>query len=320
MKLLFLRGQVPKDRDPRQIMYDNLEDCCDVWTQLANHLSKDGYGEVWYWGSERKVIYRDNFIEKWVPSYKKRKPSFEPDVVFARGGFPQYDVMLNRYPEAYRIYYGAGRRFMPRSSFRDYDLILVDTPKQLKKVRKAFPKARSELFIKPAADNIFKPQGGTKDYDVIFSSNEHKSGIKGHGFVLPGFPNDLKMIQTGIVSPKLRAKHPNIEFTGWIPRRELPDLYGKSKVAIVCCTDVDSCPRVISEALACDCPLLVLDSVNLWKEKYINEQTGRMASSREFFTELRDMIDAHDKFSPYNYYRENLSLEKAANHIREIIG
>jgi len=243
MKLLFLRGQVPTDRPKEQIMFDSLEECDDTWTQLANHLSQDDYGEVWYWGGKRKVKYRDNFIERWVPSYKKRKTKFEPDVIFARGGFPQYDVILERHPHAYRIYYGAGRRFVPRSSFNKYNLILVDTPKQLKVARNKFPKSRCELFIKPAADNVFHPLKHDKEFDVIFSSNEHKSGIKGHDFILPRFPSDLKMVQTGIVSSRLKSKHPGINFTGWIPRKKLPAYYAKSKVAVVCCNNVDSCPR-----------------------------------------------------------------------------
>lgn len=319
MKLLFLRGKVPTDRDPRQIMFDDLNKCDDVWTQLANHLSKDDYGEVWYWGGNRKVVYRDNFIERWVLNYKSHKPSFEPDVVFARGGFPQYDVVLNRYPGAYRIYYGAGRRFVPQSPFKKYDLILVDTPAQLQRAKLSFPKIRSELFIKPAADNVFKPCDGPKEYDVIFSSNEHKAGIKGHDYLFSRFPTSLKMVQPGIVSKKLRAKYPNIDFKGWIPRRKLPSLYGRSKLAVVCCNEVDSCPRVIPEALACGCPLLVLPTVNLWREKYINEQTGRVAPAAEFFIELQNMVDNYMDFAPHDYYKEHLSLEKAAEHVKAMI-
>ncbi len=319
MNLLFLRGSVPRDRNPKQIMFDRLEDCDDVWTQLANHLSKDGHGEVWYWGGKRKVVYRNNFIEIWVPDYKRHKPSFTPDVIFSRGGFPQYDVILERYPKAYRIYYGAGRRFLPQSKFKKYNLIFVDTPAQLKKARKSFPAIRSELFIKPAADNVFQPKSSKKEYDVIFSSNEHKSGIKGHGFILPRFPNDLKMVQTGIVSPKLKQKYPHIDFQGWVPRKKLPELYGRAKVAIVCCNNIDSCPRIIPEALACNCPLLILDSVNLWCDKYINEDTGRIVSSEDFILELRTMVETYSEFSPYNYYRDHLSLEKAAEHIRRFI-
>lgn len=319
MKLLFLRGQVPTDRSPKQIMFDRIDDCDDVWTQLANHLSQDGYGEVWYWGGKRQVRYRENFIERWVPSFKSHKPKFVPDVIFARGGFPQYDVMLNRFPKAYKIYYGAGRRFLPQSSFKKYDLLLVDTPSQLKRAKKAFPKLRTELFIKPAADNIFKPQETDKEYDVIFSSNEHRSGIKGHNFILPSLPYDIRVVQTGIVSPALKNKYPYIAFQGWIPRKELSEVYAKAKVAIVCCTSVDSCPRVIPEALACDCPLLILDSVNLWREKYITHETGRIAASEDFILELRDMIETYADFSPYNYYERCLSLSVASKYIEKLI-
>ena len=45
-KLLFLRGQVPQDRDPKQIMFNNIEECDDVWTQLCygmiNRIGKGG--------------------------------------------------------------------------------------------------------------------------------------------------------------------------------------------------------------------------------------------------------------------------------------
>lgn len=320
MKLLFLRGQVPTDRDPRQIMFDDIEACDDVWTQLAYKLCQDGYGEVWYWGGKRKTRYKNNFIERWVPSFKNYKSSFKPDVIFARGGFPQYDIVLERNPQAYRIYYGAGRRFFPRSKFKKYDLILVDTPNQLQKARRNFSNTQCALFIKPAADNIFRPQEQEKVYDVIFSSNEHKSGIKGHDFILPSLPRNMRMIQTGIVSPKLKKRYPYIDFQGWLPRKRLPQMYAQSKVAIVCCTNVDSCPRVIPEALACGCPLLILDSVNLWSEKYITEQTGRIASSEDFICELQNMIDTYTEFSPYNYYTENLSLAVAADYVKGLIG
>jgi len=321
MKLLFLRGQVPKDRNPKQIMFDSLEECDDVWTQLAFHTCKQDYGEVWYWGGTRTVRYKENFIERWVPNYGKYTSNFVPDVVFARGGFPQYDVMFNRYPKAFKIYYGAGRRFIPQSNFKKYDLILVDTPKQLAKVKSALPKARAELLLKPAADNIFKPAGPCdKKYDVIFCSNEHKSGIKGHGFVLPVFPKDLNMIQVGISSRRLRARYPHIRFTEWIPREKIPTLYAQSKVAVVCCTAIDSCPRIVPEAIACDCPLLILDTVNLWHDKYITSQTGRVTSQANFLPALREMLEQYPGFSPYNYYKENLTLEIAGRRIQELIG
>jgi len=319
MKLLFLRGAVPRDRDPCQIMFDKLKECDDVWTQLARNLSLDGYGEVWYWGGKRTVNYAENFIERWLPTYNI-EPSFTPDVIFARGGFPEYDVVMQKYPNAFKIYYGAGKRFVPQHKFRKYNLIIVDTPQQLAKVRKVCPDSRSELFIKPAADNIFKPVKREKKYDVIFSANAHKAGIKGHDFFLPNCPVDLKAIQVGqLSSNKIRKQYPHIEFTDRVPRCKLPEYYGQSKVAVVCCTNRDSCPRVIPEALACDCPLLILDSTNLWNEKYITPQTGCIASSENFMLKLRDMVKNYKDFSAYNYYKDNLSLSVAAEYIKGMI-
>lgn len=310
---------MPTDRDPKQIMFENIEECDDMWTQLAYLLSKDSFGEIWYWGGKRKVKYKNNFIERWIPNLKSAKLKFQPNVIFARGGFSQYDHILSSFPKAYKIYYGAGCRHVPQSNFRNYDLILVDTQSQLKEVKERLPTARVELFIKPAADNIFKPQQAKKDFDVIFCSNEHKKGIKGHNFILPIFPKNLVLVQIGIVSKDLRQRHPNVKFTNWIPRKNIPYYYARSKIAIICCTDRDSCPRVIPEALACNCPILVLDTTNFWREKYINEKTGRLATRYNFLEEMKSMVSNYAEYSPSVYYNEYLSLEKSANFIKHLI-
>ncbi len=319
MRLLFLRGQVPTDRDPRQIMYDRLEDNCDMWTQLGAEIAKDGYGEVWYWGGNRCVKYRDNFVERWKPSLNDKKDDFQPDVIIARGGFPEYDAVMQRHPKAFKIYYGAGKRYFPQSRFKSYNLIITDSERQLGEVKNKFPNIKSTLFVKPAADNIFKPISGDKECDVIFVGNEHAAGIKGHDFILKNVPKSLKMIQAGIVSKKLRRSFPHVSFTRWIPRRQIPELYAKSKVAVVCCKGIDSCPRVIPEALACDCPLLVLDSVRFWHDKYINEKTGKICTKESFVSDLQDMVDRYTDFVPYAYYNDNLSLKIAAQQLREHI-
>lgn len=317
MNLLFLRGSIPKDRDPKQIIFNNLEECDDVWTQLAQTLSKDGKGELWYWGGKRTTHYRHNFIERWIPDFKSVKNDFIPDVIFARGGFPEYDPILKHYPNVFKIYYGAGKRFVPQT-FKNFHLILVDTPEQKEKASKIFPNIKIELFIKPAAENIFSPQKRDKKYDVIFCANEHKSGIKGHDFILP-LLSKFKTLQVGIASVELQKKYPDITFTNWIPRKDIPELYAQSKIAIIPCSDVDSCPRVIPEALACNCPILVLDTVNLWREKYITPQTGRIMTKSTCEEEIRRMIKDYETFTPYNYYHKELSLSVATEHIRSLI-
>ena len=130
MKLLFLRGQVPTDRDPKEIVFDKLEDCDDVWTQLAYYLLRDSdKGEIWYWGGGRKHRFKPNFLERWLPSFDNDIPNYKPSVIMCRGGFQEYNSIIRRFPKAFVIYYGAGTRFIPRSNADRYDLILQDSPR-----------------------------------------------------------------------------------------------------------------------------------------------------------------------------------------------
>ena len=321
MKFLFLRGQVPQDRDPKQIMFDKIENNCDMWTQLAFELSKQGQGELWYWNGKRKVRYADNFVERWKHNFKPLKNEFKPDIIFARGGFSNYDIVLRRYPKSFKIYYGAGKRFYPNKMFNDYDLILVDTAKQLKKVRRLFPMIRSDLIVKPVAENIFKPVKAEKEYDIILVGNYNPKVDKGHDFAFKRIPKHCKILCAGIVPKKIRKKYPHVKFTGWLPRKDLPIFYAQSKVAIVCCGTIDSCPRVIPEAIACNCPILALDRINFSHEKYITEQTGKLTNERKFIKDLVVMIDTYKDFSPFKYYLDNLSIEISSKRImKEIKG
>jgi len=321
MKLLFLRGQVPTDRDPQQIVFDQLADCDDMWTQLARELSKDGYGEVWYWGNEnqsRDHSFAGNFVERWIQGgFGNTKYDFKPDVIFARGGFPEYDQVLKRNPQAFKIYYGAGFRRIPVNDFKDYNLILVDTPAQLEIARSKFPKIRSELLIKPAAENIFKPyeHPQKKYFDVIMVGNYNKAVDKGHDFIFPRLPGGIRLRSVGGVPKHIKRQYKRNSYVGWTPRLQIPVCYSQAKVAIVATGRQDSCPRVIPEALACNVPILVLKRVNVWREKYITKQTGMLTSKTHFGDDVLRMVKHYKKFSPRQYYEENLSLEVSAKQI-----
>lgn len=322
MNLLFLRGQVPKDRDPKQIMFDKIEDNCDMWTQLAAALSVGGYGEVWYWGGKRKKRFRSDFVERWTPDFAKLKVKFHPDVIFARGGFSHYDSILKRYPNAFKIYYGAGKRFYPSKGFySNFQLILNDTPKQQAETLKKFPNIKTELWCKPAAENIFQPYiSGYPEYDVIMIGNEHPKGFKGHNFALPLIADKFKVLQVGISSKKMRKKFSQVKFTGWVPRSQMPMLYASAKIAICVCTERDSCPRIIPESLACDTPILCLDRVRFWHEKYITAQSGRLVSKNNFLNVLIEMVNYVKDFNARFYYDNNLSMDIAVNRIKKLIG
>ena len=319
MKLLFLRGAVPTDRNPKQIMFDDIEKCDDMWTQLASQLCADDYGEVWYWGGKREVQYRPNFVERWIPNFKVKKFDFSANVIIARGGFSEFDHVLERYAKSIKVYYGAGRRFLPQSGYDKYNLILMDSPAQLHKANKRFPSCKCVLMLKPAADNIFKPVNTEKKYDVIIIGNEQSRDIKGLYFALARIPTNLKVLHVGISSKKLRKRFKHVKYTGWIPRCKIPEYYGMSKIAAVCADEIDSCPRIIPESLACNCPLLVLQSVRLWHDRYVVPETGMSCTKQDFQKTLLKMVREYQKFTPRSYYESNLSLECSAKYVRSLI-
>jgi len=317
-KLLFLRGAVPTDRDPKQIMFDNIDSCDDMWTQLCRNMIDDlgCYGEMWYRGGKREMSFSDNFVERWLPDFKMKHYDFDPDIVFARGGFPFYDDVLRRCPNAFKIYYGAGFRRIPgKKQFRDFDLILVDTPEQLESAKRKLPSHNIQLLIKPAADNIFQPMTSVKRHDVIMVGNYNKGIDKGHDFAFPRIAKKYKVLSVGKIPSTVRKAYGNVTYANWIPRRKMSKCYARSKVAIICCGKEDSCPRVIPEALACNCPIIVLDRVNFWTDKYINGQTGMVTNKENFMSDLDNMIKRYVDFSPYHFYASNLSLKVSSQEI-----
>jgi len=320
MKYLMLRGQVPIDRDPKEIVFEYLEDIDDVWTQLFYAiLDKDDEGELWYWGGTREKKFTANFVERWVPNYDQYKTSFIPDVIFCRGGFPEYHVVLRRFPNSIKIYYGAGRRFLPQPGFYDYDIILQDSPEQVLECREKFPKALTTLFIKPAADNIFYPMPHIKkEYDICFPANAAQT-FKGHKFVYDTVPSDMTLLNLG--NRNDRYKYPANVTSYRVLRPKMAENIAKCKVGIVAVqSEIDSCPRVIPEMLACGIPIVALDRVRFWRDKYIvTSVTGELTTLNKFWIKVRFVLDNLEEYVPRKYYENNLSLDYAARFIKEKI-
>lgn len=335
MNILMLRGQIPQDRNPQEIVFDRIEDCDDMWTQLVWAMTHDEDKlELWYWGGTREHQFAKNFTERWLPNFHvydpnirgavAKTPKFEPDIIFCRGGFLEYHHILKRFPKAFKIYYGAGRRFLPQPSFIDYDLVLQDSYQQVKECKRVYPHLRAELFIKPAADNIFYPHNVEKEYDVCFPANWAQA-FKGHKFVYSTAPKDLKILNLGN-NPRNKPV-PNNVTSYRVVRPEMAKNISKCKVGIVAVdSDIDSCPRVIPELLACGLPIVVLEGARFWVNKYINSRfssssplaTGEVASKDSFWEEVRALL-ASDIYRPREYYLNHLSLKKSAEYIRNLI-
>lgn len=316
MNYLFLRGHVPKDRNPGEIIFDKIEDCDDVWTQLFfNMVGKNDFGELLYFDGERNHNFSVNFCEKWVN--QNYCPKFKPDVIFCRGGFVSYIKILNKFSSAFKIYYGAGARFLPTDGFYNYNLILVDSEEQLKIAKSKFPAIKCSLFIKPAADNIFfKKQNVEKEFDVVFPANGAQEDFKGHSFVF-GLPKKFKILNLGNNG---KIKPPDNVTRIRVLRKQISDFMQKAKIGIVCSNaNIDSCPRVIPELIASGVPILCLDTTRFWKEKYITSDTGKIANKKDFISNLEYMIDNYEKYKPEVYYKNCLSIDVASKFIINMI-
>ena len=322
MRLAFLRGSVPpKNEHPEKLLYDKIENCEDNWTQLFYALCQElsASGELVYSKGNRNFTMGPSVMERWVPDIEKYRPKREPDIIMARGGFPYYDSFLKKYPNAKKIYYGAGVRYYPQSKFKNYDLFLVDSPSQYQDIKNKGKNV--EYIIKPAA-TMFKPYDAPKEYDVCFMANATQAALKRHAFFIETFANSgLKILSLGNTDKKFinMAKNHNVDITwgGWSLRKHLPEQISKCKVGVVCCTKYDSGPRVIAEQLACGVPLVVTDGINFWNDKYIDpdHQTGIVSNDTELVENTKILLEK--KWNPRPYYEENLSLPVAAKHLAE---
>jgi hypothetical protein len=315
-----LRGKVPKDRDYREIMFDDIASCDDMWTQLLyNMLGPKDRGEVWYLGlgKTRKVKLARNLVERWIADFRPYKSQFKPDVIFYRGGFDWYAPVHAKYPRVYSIYYGAGRRFVPRNPAITYDLILQDSPGQVSECLQTWPNVRTQLFIKPAADNIFKPMPQPKTYDVCFPANASQA-CKGHEFVYSTVPKNISVLNLG--NRPDRYKRPRNVDTVRVLRTHMAENISKCRVGIVAAdAEYDSCPRVIPEMLACGLPIVALKDTRFWTERYITPTTGVLTSRSDFWDAVRHVLDNLDQYNPREYYLKHLSLPVAAKHINGLI-
>ena len=320
MKYLFLRGQDPKDRNPTETHYNSLKECDDMWTMLFyNMLTKDDYGEIWYWGGKRLVKYAPNFIERRVSQFSNWKPTFEPDIILSRGGFNEYESVMAKFPSAFKIYYGAhAKRFIPKTPYIRYNLILVDSPEQCLLVKRALPTTPVAMLIKPAADNIIIPDlKAKKEYDVVFPANGTQP-FKGHQFIFDTVPKDLKLLHLGF--PFNYPSKSNITSIR-VLRKNIGKMYSKAKVGIVCPeAGYDSCPRVIPELMLCNVPIIVTKATNFWKDMYMNFYTGLLVNSREdIWPAVRHILKNLDIYKPANHYNEYLSLSKASHYLLALI-
>lgn len=329
MKLLMLRGQVPRDRPKKEIMWGSIGESNCVWEHLAYYLG-DERSEILYWGGRREVNYDQKSTVKWVKSLKHYVPDFVPDIIFARGGFKEYVPILKKFPKAFRIYYGSGARYRPKDKIK-YDLVLCDSERQRKKIISIG--MNGQLWIKPAIDSLFYPRNDYKKYDVCYVGDARfpfRAKIKGIKLAY-SIPKDLTMLHLGWNGKYKPPKNVKVKR---ITRDKMPEYISRCRVGIVPYRGFyDSAPRCIPEFLACGLPIVVLDEVNFWGKKYLglrenethNTVMGFIEKKNNFWKGVRFKVECYHERVHYepeeivNYYKKNLSMPVAVKHLKELI-
>lgn len=310
MKVLMLRGRVPNDRDPKEIMATSLDDDLDVWTHIA--MAMGDTVEVLYWGGRRSVEYDKNKGVVWVPSFKNYVPDFKPDIIFARGGFSEYHDILRRFPDSFKIYYGAGKRHLPIKGFSDYQMTLQDSIKQWRRAREKFPNIPHILWHKPVPPQ-FKPQDVEVKYDVCYIANGGQAGIKGIPWVYKTVPKDLKVLHLGLPS---KYKAPKNVKCKRVLKKDMPKWISKCKVGIVPYKSVDSAPRALYEMLACGLNVLVSRNLNY---NTFNPPMGILKQHDYFWADLKRILpfsrSKPGRLSANLNFNSRFSVHKVANLI-----
>ena len=306
MKLLFLRAKVPTDRPKQEIMYTGLCGNDDMWEHLACEL---GYTrtEIVYWGGNRTQRYTNKDTVCWVEKTKHYKADFKPDVIFARGGFEEWKPILKRYPNAVRIYYGAGDRIFPEDHIK-YDIILVDSAKQLEKGKcRGLPVYQ---WVKPAAP-IFRPiPNADKPYDAVYVGDGRfpfRAKIKNVNWVYKTVPKDIRLLHLGWSGA---YKPPANVTVKRVTRDEMPAMYAKCRVGVVPYRSYDSAPRVIPEMSAMGLPVLVSEGVNYANGCYPGVYDMPLDKIWEVLRSVRPIAPSVEGLP---------TIEKAAIHIRSLI-
>lgn len=304
--MILLRGEI----DTKTLK--SIENDDDVWLQLAKSI--DPFALVGFFaepgGCNRHYsIGQYDFQEISCPKIDTSRST-----CFSRGGFPWQAEIMRQNNFKFKIRYGAGRRIFPEYDIW-YDLILVDSTKQKRLVKARNKRYPVELFIKPAARH-FKYVDVEKKYDICFIAKDEQAKFKGVRWVYDTIPKSLNVLHLGSDG---RYNPPSNVTCMRVNRIKMPNYINQCKIGIVpYWNEIDSCPRIIPEMIACGLPVICSDQVHYWREKYpcnhIDVTNFWGVVQNKTFDYSYSMVDDMTR-----HYKDNLSIEKATEHLLELV-
>jgi len=302
MNFVFLRGRAKA-----------VDEESDVWMDLFYHMLGDNdYGEMVCFGRDEFHQIDKKFSIRCIGSIDKYKPEFKIDFIFARGGFGNYNKFLKSHPDIKKMYYGAGVRYNPPNDIY-YDIILNDCEAHLSDCMLHHPDSTVTDWIKPAHSNFVPPTSYSHEYDVCFIGNGGRAH-KGHNFIKSTCPGNIKMLHLGITSEVDML--PNVTYR-LLARSHMSEWIGKCKIGILPYEGSDSCPRAMSEMLACGIPVVALNTVNFWHNIY---RDVIITDKENFWNTVNKILKSdidHDKISIR--YSKELSVHVAADYLKKLI-
>lgn len=299
----------------------------DMWCALFATIVKadQGEGVICKLGSSLSMSYPD------YPSVSGQRLTdliqsvlFAPEIIFNRGGYEQYVPVLQACPGALKIYYGAGKRWLPADGIR-YDLILVDTEEQRVAVAPKHTSSKVVVFHKPAADGIFYPREvAKKRYALVVIAHTPKP-YKGLRWLAKRIPPGFNVLRIGEPDPwfiEAMDRGVDVTFTGRLPRAEVPGRACWASLGVVCSdNEPDSGPRILPELLAMDIPVLLRDTVRVDAAAYITPTSGMMVHDgyRNFERQAYVAYANLSQFHPRGHYQGRFGLRVAAHNILKAI-
>lgn len=304
MKWAFLRGHKTRYR------FNNISDITDMWERLACELTvPEDQMKIMYWGENYEHYYGDNIKVERI--FRLENSRYKPDVIFARGGFPEYEPFLRQNKHAIKIYYGAGTRTTPPS--KGYDIVLTDMEKDGCKIAQKYKMSRVVQWAKPAIDDLFKPLSTDKKYDICFIANGQQAEIKRIKWVYKHLPRDLSLLHLGFPS---KYDAPSNVTCGHVESLRMPEHINRCRVGIVPYKGFDSAPRAMCEMAACGLMIFTLPDVRYNEEAFSG--IAYRAGKDDIFSCIRDILYGGTD-NTREKYESQMSMKNAVKQIRKLV-
>jgi len=267
------------------------------WVYTLPYWAAKNYSSYWIDFKENKYFK----VDKGLTEIQERNlPEF--DLFFSRA-IPK--IKIPKIKSAFKVVYP----ILNREKVFEYDLVLT-----------------SKNFEKPISEKFFYYEEQAKEKTLVypasvyptknqynFVSQLNPETVKGIKFIFAGKIKEKKYADR--VKQTLKRKKIQYEFLGKITQQELGSLFRKA-LGICLFSVKDENPRVINEALACNCPFLIGPNVNIPTEK---KKAGIQINKID--EGLKKLLITDYGKTPAQYYqgnlREDLAYQKLFNLILE---